>query len=100
MNKFAKLVELQERQVLFIKAERDEDDEDQEAPWLLSIVFYLLDGTTKSEMNLGFDTEEARNEAFDKLVDDDEFATARARNAVDSIKWMEETLTTEDENDD
>lgn len=90
MKKFAKLVELEERQVLFMKSHRDEDDEDQEMPWLLSVVFHLLDGS-KTEMNLGFKTEESRDKAFDR-ISDDKTAVEVAREFVDKVKWMEEAL--------
>lgn len=96
MNKFAKLVELEERQVLLMKTSRPEEDEDQENPWMVSVIFHLLDGS-KSEMSLNFATEEVRDKAFSKL-DDDKTAREFARECVNRVRWMEEIL--EDRNHD
>tara|TARA_S200002703_G_scaffold2070_1_gene3372 strand:- start:585 stop:1001 length:417 start_codon:yes stop_codon:yes gene_type:complete len=99
LKNFAKVVDLKDRQVLFLKTERSEEEieEDKEcaaAPYLLEARFYLLDGTTLSETKLSFQDAEKRDEAFEKV--DEELA----RGFVDNIKWMEDALLSDDEDDD
>jgi len=99
LKDFAKVVDLDERQVLFLKTERDEDERDEdkecdEHPYLLEARFHLLDGTTLSEVKLSFGTEESRDNAFGKVNEE------VARGMVDQVKWMEDILLNPDDEED
>lgn len=101
LKNFAKVVDLEERQVLFLKTERteeerEEDSECDEHPYLLELRYYLLDGETAAEVKLSFGTVESRDRAFD-LAD-----AAAARGLVDKSAWMENILVAghDDEEDD
>jgi len=97
MKNFAKIVDLDERQVLFVKSSQDADED--QAKWLINIRFMLVDGS-QYDINLGYDDKEKRDKAFAKL-DDTQMVTDYARDCVDKAVWIEEALTplTEDELD-
>lgn len=89
LKDFAKIVNLDERQVLFLKSERTEEeiDEDSECgkfPYLLEARFYLLDGSTLSEVRLSFATPERRDDVFNKV------SPEMARQVVKGVAWMED----------
>lgn len=94
LKNFAKVVDLEERQVLFLKTERteeerEEDNECDEHPYLLEVRYYLLDGMTAmtvAEVKLSFGTTEDRDRAFD-LVD-----ANVARGIIKQSAWMEKIL--------
>lgn len=119
IKNFAKVFDAESRQVLFYKDELNEDqiqervkeeherlaqlaeddpDADEEpeevAPFLIRSRFYLLNDAL-SEMNFGFTTEKARDEAFERLT------LESAEAAIESVKWMEDILvgTGEDESE-
>ena len=96
MKNFAMLVELTERQVLLMKASREDEEDEDGAPWLITCRFLLKDGS-QSDVNLGFTTEEKRDQAFQKLLNDPKMAQEKCRKTVDSVKWMEDALTSEEE---
>ena len=98
LKNFARVIDLKDRQVLFLKTERSEEEiaEDKEladAPYLLEARFYLLDGTSLSQMKLSFQDVEKRDEAFEKV--DEELA----QGFVDNVKWMEDAILNPDDDD-
>jgi len=96
IKSIAKIFDLPDRQVLFYKDARDEDENedvsDQEFPWLVTARYHMPNGAL-TEAKYGFDTEEHRDMAFDNI--DLEMAQA----TVDRNKDIEDTLCSDDEDD-